>query len=186
MHRDMLPEGSEVAQLTLTFEGACVVPYPQELTQEVDLRAFCASAGLSIAEDDKIVTTYTDGSVAYAIRLSGESAKIVEELQARGVEVTFDTPLAGVFRRAVIGSRRPKTVALRIEGATTYVAYSEEKRVRYVEALPTNGEEQLVNLVALLNRDFDLRKARFILLGEASARYYKTLRKYFRRVSREK
>ena len=186
MHRDMLPEGSEVAQLTLTFEGACVVPYPQALTQEVDLRALCASAGLSIAEDDRIVTTHTDGSVAYAIRLSGESAEIVEELQARGVEVTFDTPLAEVFRRAVIGSRRPKTVALRIEDATTYVAYSEEKRVRYVEALPTNGEEQLVNLVALLNRDFDLRKARFILLGEASARYYKTLRKYFRRVSREK
>lgn len=186
MHRDMLPEGCKVAHIDLTFEGACVVPYPQMLSEEVDLRTLCASAGLAIAEDDKVVTAHSEGSVAYAIRLSGESVKIVEEWQTQGVEVTFNTPLAEVFRRAVVGSRRPKTVALRIEGATTYIAYSEEKRVRYVEALPTNGEEQLVNLVALLNRDFDLRKARFILLGESSARYYKTLRKYFRRVSREK
>lgn len=184
----MLPEGSEVTHALLTFEGASVVPYPHTLDTEVDLRSLMASAGIATTEDDHIVTAHNhdEGTVAYAIRLSRESAEVIEEWRERGVEITFDTPLSGVFRRAIVGSRRPKTVVLRIENGTAYIALSDEKRVKYAEALPIDGQEQLVNLVALLNRDFELRKARFILLGESSAQYYKTLRKYFRRVSKER
>ena len=107
---------------------------------------------------------------------------MVEEWSQRGLEVRFYTPLMSCATRAIVGTRRKKTVVLALLDGVVYAAYTYKRGLQYAEALPVEGEEELVNLLAHLNQDFDLHKARFILLGESSKRYYKTLRQYFRRV----
>lgn len=185
LHRGTLSAELSGASVALSVEGWAVVPFPQECAQSVDFEALFHSAGIALAPTDRVVTTSYGGAVEYAIRLTEESAAVVDEWQERGCEVSYTTPLADVCRRAIVGTRRPKTVVLRIETGTCYAAYSEERRVRYLEALPVEGEEQFVNLLALLNRDYELRKARFVLLGKESAAYRKIARRYFRRVSCE-
>lgn len=185
LHRGQLSQEFEGGEIALTIEGCGVVPFPREVAERLDLEALMLAAGVALAPTDRIVTTSHGGSIEYAIRFSEESSEIVGEWQAKGYKVSYDTPLSGVCRRAIVGTRRPKTVVLRIEEGTCYVALSEEKRVCYLEALPIAGTEELINLLALLNRDYELRKARFVLLGKESATYRKTIRGYFRRVSCE-
>lgn len=186
LHRDTLSVGEEIQYIDLTIEGSDVVAFPAEFSEGLDFEAMFATAGLTLSEGCKIVIAHTEGSICYALRLSEEWARWVEELRTKGLEVSLHTPLEGVVMRAIVGSRRPKTVVLRIENGTTYAAVSVDRRVKFVEVLPVDGEEQIVNLLAHLNQDFDLGKARFILLGESSASYYKTIKKYFRRVRCEK
>ena len=186
LHRDTLSIGAEVTDVELSIEGCGVVPFPKELSEELDLGAMMEAAGVALDEGDQIVTTQTDGAVSFALRLSKESSEAIEALRERGLNVVFHTPLEGVLTRAIIGTRRPKTVVLRIEGGVAYTAVSVDKRAKLIEALPIGSEEGLVNLLAHLNQDFDLSRARFILLGESSAQYYKTIKKYFRRVRCEK
>lgn len=186
LHRDTLSVGEEIQNVDLTIEGAGVVPFPVELSEGLDFEAMFATAGITLSEGEDIAITHTEGAIGFALRLSAEVAEQTREWRERGLNVSFHTPLEGVVMRAIVGSRRPKTVVLRIENGTTYAAVSVEKRVKLVEALPMDGEEQVVNLLAHLNQDFDLGKARFILLGESSASYYKTIKKYFRRVRCEK
>lgn len=177
-----MPE--DVTAIDLWVEGAVVVPYPTALSSEIDTKVLLATAGVAVDDTDKIFVTEVEGegAVSYTLRLSAESTKVVEEWQRKGIDVCFRSPLMSCVVRAIAGSRRPKTVVLSLLGDTAYVALSNEKRLQYAEAMPMGGEEELINLLALLNEDYDLRKARFILLGKESATYRKTLRQYFRRV----
>ena len=186
LHRDTLSVGAEVTDVDLSIEGCGVVPFPKECGEELDLRAMMEISGVALEEGDRIATAHTEGSVSFALRLSNESNEAIEMLREKGVNVTLHTPLEGVLTRAIIGTRRPKTAVLRIEDGVAYTAVSVEKRVKFVEALPIGSTEGVVNLLAHLNQDFDLGKARFILLGESSAQHYKTIKKYFRRVRCEK
>ena len=83
---------------------------------------------------------------------------------------------------AVVATRRKKNVVLLIEEGCCYAAYAEEHKLHFAEALPLAGEEQLINLLALLNKDYDLRKAQFTLCGSDGNGYYKLVKNYFRRV----
>ncbi len=186
LHRDTLSVGAEVTDVEIAIEGCGVVPYPKSLFEEGDLRAMMEISGVAMEEGDQIVTIHTEGSVSFALRLSQESTEAIEALRKRGVNVALHTPLEGVLTRAIIGTRRPKTVVLRIEEGVAYTAVSVDKRVKFVEAMPVGSAEGVVNLLAHLNQDFNLSKARFILLGESSAQHYKTIKKYFRRVRCEK
>ncbi len=186
LHRDTLSIEDEVTAVELTIEGSDVVAFPKELSERIDMRAMFAAAGITIGEGCKVVIANTEGSIGYALSISEECAQWVEELRSKGLEVSLHTPLSKVVVRAIVGSRHPKTAVLLIAEGVTYAAVSHDKRVQFAEALPMDGEEQIVNLLAHLNQDYDLGKARFILLGESSAKYYKTIRKYFRRVSCEK
>ena len=174
--------GDNITAIDLVIEGAVIVPYPSALGSEVDTRTLLNAAGVAVNDDDRDVVAEGEGAVSYALRLSAESAEIVEGWRQRGLEVTLHSPLMSCVARAIVGSRRPKTVVLTLLGGTAYVALSNNKKLQYAEALPMEGEAELVNLLALLNEEHDLRKARFVLLGDESAKYYKTLRKYFRRV----
>lgn len=171
-----------VTAIDLWVEGAVVAPYPTALSGEIDAKALLTTAGVAVGDTDKVFVAEGEGAVSYALRLSAESAEVVEEWMQRGLEVSLHSPLMSCVARAIVGSRRPKTVVLRLSDGVGYVALSNEKRLQYAEALPMEGEAELINLLALLNEDYDLRKARFILFGKESATYYKTLRKYFRRV----
>lgn len=175
--------GDNITAIDLVIEGAVIVPYPSALGSEVDTKALLDAAGVAVNDDnDRVIVAEGEGAVSYALRLSAESAEIVEGWRQRGLEVTLHSPLMSCVARAIVGSRRPKTVVLTLLGGTAYVALSNNKKLQYAEALPMEGEAELVNLLALLNEEHDLRKARFVLLGDESAKYYKTLRKYFRRV----
>ena len=178
-------ELSAGSAVELLFEGWEVVPYPKALSEELDLTALLSAAGIALQEDDRVVSIEGEGAINYALRLSAESAKAVDELQGRGVSISFATPLARCVTRAIVGTRRPKTVVLALLGGVAHIAYSDHKHLEYAEAIPLNGEEELINLLAHLNQDYELRKARFVLLGKESWAHYKTLRSYFRRVSRE-
>lgn len=186
LHRGTLSVGEEIKNIDLTIEGEGVVPFPAVLSDGLDFGAMFATAGIRLGEGEEVAVAHTEGTIGFALRLSAETAELIREWRKRGLEVSLHTPLEGVVVRAIVGSRRPKNVVLRIEGGTTYAAVSVEKSVKFAEALPVGSEEQVVNLLAHLNQDFDLGKARFILLGESSAQYYKTIKKYFRRVRCEK
>ncbi len=174
--------GDNITAIDLVIEGAVIVPYPSALGSKVDTKALLDAAGVAVNNDNRVFVVEGEGAVSYALRLSAESAEIVEGWRQRGLEVTLHSPLMSCVARAIVGSRRPKTVVLTLLGGTAYVALSNNKKLQYAEALPVEGEAELVNLLALLNEEHDLRKARFVLLGDESAKYYKTLRKYFRRV----
>lgn len=182
--RPELPSLTERPEICV--EGTRVATFPRELAERLDLREVCAAAGVDIAENERVVVSRGEASIACGIVLDEQSTQVVEAWQREGVEPEFYTPLEGVIARAIVGSRRPKTVVLRLKEGVAYVALSEEHRICYAETLLTNSDEQLVNLLALLNQDFDLLKARFILLGKESEPYRKTIRRYFRRVSCEK
>ena len=174
--------GDNITAIDLVIEGAVIVPYPSALGSEVDTKALLNAAGVAVNNDDRVIVAEGEGAVSYALRLSAESAEIVEGWRQRGLEVTLHSPLMSCVARAIVGGRRPKMVVITILDGIIYIAYSNKKRLLYAEALPVEGEAELVNLLALLNEEHDLRKARFILLGSESVNYYKTLRKYFRRV----
>lgn len=166
-------------------EGAVVVPYPKTLGEQVDLVAMMAAAGIPLAGGASVVVAEGEGAMNYALRLSAESAEVVGRWQQEGVEVRFGSPLMECVQRAIVGCRRRKCVVLTLCDGVVYAAYTNEKKLLYAEALPIASTEEFVNLLALLNRDYELRKARFVLLGKCSHQYYKTVKGYFRRVSRE-
>ena len=172
--------------IDLWVEGAVVVPYPVALAEQLDLEAMMTTSGVALGEGDRLLASDPEGEVGYAIRLSAESAAVVEEWQREGKSVRLLSPLMSCVARAIEGCRRKKLVVLTLLNGVAYAAYTNERQLQYAEALPIAGEQELVNLVALLNQDYDLRRARFVLLGKESKAYYKTLRKYFSRVRVEK
>lgn len=183
MHCGSPFEGVEQAShIDLWLEGAVVAPYPKALANEVEREAMMECAAVAIGEDERVIVAESDGAVDYALRLSTESVATIERWQREGKEVHLHSPLMSCVTRAIVGSKQPKTVVLTLLDGTAYVAYTCEKRLVYAEAMPIESEQELVNLLALLNEEHDLRKARFVLLGGESANYYKTFRKYFRRV----
>ena len=186
LHRDTLSVDEEVKNIDLTIEGTGVLSFPAELSEGLVFESMFAIVGVILSEDEKIAMANTEGTIGFALRLSAEVTEQISEWRARGLEVSLHTPLEGVVVRAIVGSRRPKTAVLRIEEGVVYVAISVERKICFAEALPISGEEQVVNLLAHLNQDFELVKAHFVLLGESSEQYYKTIKKYFRRVRCEK
>ena len=186
LHCESGSVGETITALDLWVEGAVVVPYPSVLAEQLDLEAMMTTSGVTFEQGDRLFTTNSQGEIDYALRLSAESAAVVEEWQREGKSVQLFSPLMSCVVRAIEGCRRKKLVVLTLLNGVAYVAYTNERQLQYAEALPIGSEQELVNLVALLNQDYDLRKARFILLGKESKAYYKTLRKYFSRVRVEK
>ena len=186
LHCESGSVGETITALDLWVEGAVVVPYPSVLAEQLDLEAMMTTSGVSLEQGARVFTSTPEGEISYALRLSAESAAVVEEWQREGKSVQLLSPLMNSVARAIEGCRLRKLVVLTLLNGVAYVAYTNKRQLHYAEALPIGGEQELVNLVALLNQDYDLRRARFVLLGEESKTYYKTLRKYFSRVRVEK
>ena len=182
MHCESGSVGETTTAIDLWVEGAVVVPFPSALAEQLDLEAMMTTSGVAFEQGDRLFICEAQGEINYALRLSAESAAVVEKWQSEGKSVRLLSPLMRCVERALEGCRRKKLVVLTLLNGVAYVGYTNERRLQYAEALPIAGEQELVNLVALLNQDFDLRKARFVLLGKESKAYYKTLRKYFSRV----
>lgn len=178
--------GADIAEVNIELCGPVVTTYPKALEESLPKSEVLTLSGISLAKDDSIVSFGESKNIGYLARLSAENASIVEDWESQGVRVTFSSPLERCVGRAVAATRRSKNVHLAVEENVVYVAYAEDMQLRYAEAIPIEEESAVVNLLALLNQDFDLRKAQFVLSGEEGKKYYKTLKEYFRRVECEK
>ena len=172
--------------IEIVVEGPVVVGFPRERAESLSLEELLQESGIAMGEGWSVATIEGAGAVWYAARLTAESASTIDRLQREGHNVRLTTPLDKLVVAAVAATRHTKNILLRQIDDAIYVAFAESHRLRYAEVLPLGGESDLVNLLALLNKDFDLRKGEFTLVGEECGKYYKTVRKYFRRVRCEK
>lgn len=163
-------------------DGAVCLPFPRKEEERIDLRALLADAGMPVAENDGVVVCSTDSPVAYALWIEQGSYESLQEWAERcGVKLNYCAPLAEVVARAVVGSRHDKCVVLSRSNDTLYLAYTDSRRLLYAEALPNGSDEDMVYALAVLNGDFELRRADIIIIGADAKRDYKVLRRYFRR-----
>ncbi len=169
-------------RVELTLCGPVVATYPKELAEELDFEAMLTTHGIPVGEDSAIVHFGSGRSVGYAARVSRSVADRINAERAKGKEVTVTSPLEMCVGKAIVANRRSKNVVLHLEEEMCYVAVAEDMRLRFAEAVPTQNAKELVNLLALLNRDFELKKAQFTLSGSEAQKYHKTLKSYFSRV----
>lgn len=187
LHWEDVEQSAEAAgDIEIVVEGPVVVAFPRERAEGLSREALLQESGIAMGEGWCAATIEGAGAVWYAARLAVESATTIERLRSKGHDVKLTTPLEKLVVAAVAASRHAKNIFLRQIDDALYVAFAESHRLRYAEVLPLGGESDLVNLLALLNKDFDLRKGDFTLVGEVCGKYYKTVRKYFRRVKCEK
>ena len=165
-------------------DGAVCVPFPRKESERIDLRALLTDAGVPVGAEDRVEVCGTDSPVAYAIWVEqGAYAVLAEWAERCGVVLSFTTPLAGVVGRAIVGSKHDKCVVLSRSNGALYVAHTAERKLLYAEALPvsTEGVEDVLYAMAVLNGDFDLRRADIIIIGIGAKEMYKALRRHFRR-----
>lgn len=180
-------EGQQIesgATIEVVVDGAVCVPYPRREEGRIDLRALLSDAGVPVAEGDGVVRASNDSPVAYALWIEAKQyVRLAGLAEKSGAELRFTTPLSAVVSRAVVGSRHDKCVVLSRSNGTLYVAYTEGRRLLYAEALPLtdNANEDMLYVMAVLNGDFDLRRADIIIIGMGAKEHYKVLRHYFRR-----
>lgn len=186
LHSEVGSLGEEVSAVDVELCGPVVATYPKSIESELNLREMLTLHGIFLADNDCVVTFGQSKSIGYVAKVSAELATLIKQWRANGVQVTLSSPLERSVRGAITATRRSKNVHLWIEGGVTYVAYAEEMQLRYAEVIPTEGQEALINLLALLNEDYNLKKAQFLLGGSEGKQYYKTLREYFRRVELSK
>ncbi len=172
--------------MEVVYCGPVVVPYPAEAEGVLCMEEMVATHGVAVGEGRKVITTHPEGAVSYAIVVDREDAELIEQWRREGLEVSITTPLEGAAMAAIVARRRDKNVVLEPEGGCVAVAYAERHRLLYAECLPIGSDEEFVNLLALLNKDFDLLKAQFSLRGAEAKRYAKIVKRYFRRVECQK
>lgn len=178
--------GTEVTEVIVELYGPVVTTYPKALEEGLAKSEVLTRSGIALAEGDQVVCFGESRNIGYVARLSAENSEIISEWRAQGTRVTFTSPLERCVGAAVAATRRSKNVHIHILGQVASIAYAEEMQLRYAEVVPFEDEGAMVNILALLNKDYDLRKAQFVLGGEDGKKYYKTLKEYFRRVECEK
>lgn len=182
LHSEELDALAKAKRVELTLCGPVVATYPKELAEEIDFAAMLLTHGITPNEESAIIHFGDSRSVGYVALISKSLEKVILAERAAGKDITITTPLEACVKRAVVATKRAKNIYLHIEDDMAYVAYAENMRLHYAEVVPTAKESELINLLALLNKDFDLKKAQFTLTGKDGKRYYKCLKRYFRRV----
>ena len=170
----------------VVVEGVDCATLPKSVAESVDLSAMLKSVGVEVSESVEIATWSNDGPVCYVFTVAVSDAEAVREWATQmGAEVEFCCPLTASVRRAVVGSRHSKTLALQFGREEMYVALSVDGRLAYAECLGVKNEEELLNFLAVLNGDFDLRKADIFVSGVEGKKRAKLLGRYFRRCKLE-
>lgn len=182
LHSEELDKVASAKRVELILCGPVVAAYPKELAEEIDFNAMLSTHGIPSSQESEIVHFGSGRSVGYAAVVDGSVAKLIASERAKGKEVVVTSPLEMCVGKAIVATRRSKNIFLHLEDTMCYVALAENMRLRYAEAIPTENAKELVALLALLNKDFDLKKAQFTLSGDEGKKYYKTIRSYFRRV----
>lgn len=187
MHSGEQAPNSEAKEIEVVVEGPQVAIYPVALADKIDLRASLKAEGVAVGDGRVVVSSeVSDSPFGYAMTITPATAQVVEMWRREGRKVLFTTPLSECVNRAITNTKQAKTVAMRLESGTGYIAVAEEHRLLYAEAMPLASEEEIVGLLAQLNRDFELRRALFALSGADAPNYRKLVKRYFRRVECEK
>lgn len=176
----------ESRQVRVVVEGPDCATFPKALAESVDVEGLLATTGVSLSDGEEIVVCSNDGPVCYALTVASEDVEAVRRWTPEGVELTFATPLMASVRRAVVGSRHSKTLALQFGREELYVALSVDGSLVFTDVVMMGGEEELLRFMAVLNEDFDLRKADIFVSGVEGKSRTKLLGRYFRRCKWEK
>ncbi len=176
----------DATKIRVVVEGANCATFPKALTESVDVEGLLATVGVSVAECEDVIVCCNDGPVSYALTVFKEDVDAIRGVLPEGVEVAFTTPLAASVRRAVVGSRRSKTLALQFGREEVYVALSVDGALAFADVVMMDGEEELLRFMAVLNEDFDLRKADILVSGIEAKQRTKLLGRYFRHCKWEK
>lgn len=179
-----MPVGTQ--RVRVVVEGPDCATFPKTLSESVDAEGLLATMGVSVSERDEIVVYSNDGPVCYVLTMCEEDAEEVRKWVPEGVELTFTTPLVASVRRAVVGSRHSKTLALQFGREELYVALSVDGTLSFADVVMIGGEDELLHFMAVLNEDFDLRKADIFVSGVEGKSRTKLLGRYFRRCKWEK
>lgn len=176
-----LPNACDTQSVRVVVEGVDCVPYPRALTEELDLVSVAQSAGVCFDENDRLVVADEEGLVNYLLRVEADTITTLFEWADRTqTRLLFTTPLATSVRRAVVGGRRSKTLVLQFGTEEVYAAMATEHKLQFADVLPVANEEQLLQHLAQLNADFDLRKTDIFVSGVEGKAKTKLLGKYFR------
>lgn len=176
----------ESRQVRVVVEGPDCAAFPKALAESVDVEGLLATTGVSLSDGEEIVVCSNDGPVCYALTVASEDVEAVRRWTPEGVELTFATPLMASVRRAVVGSRHSKTLALQFGREELYVALSVDGALVFTDVVMMGGEDELLRFMAVLNEDFDLRKADIFVSGVEGKSRTKLLGRYFRRCKWEK
>ena len=179
-----LPIGTQ--RVRVMVEGADCVPFPKVLTESVDVEGLLATAGVCVSDGEEIVVCGDNSPVCYALTVAREDAEAVRRWAPEGVDIVFATPLAASVRRAVVGSRHSKTLALQFGQQEAYVALSVDGTLSFADVVMVGSEDELLRFMAVLNEDFDLRKADILVSGVEGKSRTKLLGRYFSRCKWEK
>jgi hypothetical protein len=169
-------------RVELILCGPVVATYPKKLEDEIDFEAMLSTHGIALTQESAIVRFGDSRNVGYAARIEKSLAELINAEREKGKEITITSPLEACVKRAIVATKRSKNLFLHLEDEVAYVAFAEDMHIRYAEIVPTANQSELVNLLALLNKDFDLKKAQFTLSGGDAQKYLKCLKSYFRRV----
>lgn len=186
------PEAS-VEELEVRVDGASCIALPTRLEachQPQQLAQLLQAAGCEV-EGCEVVMAEAAGAVSYALTLRQSTLRALHTwTESHNLRLRITTPLSSAVRRAIVGSRHDKTVALRLSRTTAYIAISHQARLIYAEAVPYDSPEGLVALLAALSqKGLELRRADILLSPEeplATADLKpiaKLLKRHFRRTT---
>lgn len=181
-----LPTTPHQQNVTVVIEGVDCATFPKALAESVDVNGLLTKAGINVGKEEDIVVWSDDGSICYALTVARKDADAVRSWAGKQTDVAFTTPLVASVRRAVVGGRHSKALALQFGREEVYAAFSVDGKLLFAEAVIASSDEELLNFLAVLNGDFDLRKADIFIAGVDAKKRTKMLGRYFRRCRCEK
>lgn len=171
----------------LVIEGVDCVAFPRAIAEQVNVEELLRSEGIVVSEGEEVVVACDQSPLYYALKVNSGLLEEAREWATQwGLELTYATPLAASVRRAVVGGRRKRSLALQFGRGEVYVALAAEGQLLFAEAVIVEGEESLLRLLTVLNSDFDLRKADLFVSGVDGKMRTKWLGHYFRHCKCEK
>lgn len=179
---DDLKSLASAKKVEVVLCGPVVATYPKEFAEEIDFGAMLATHGIYNNEESEILHFGDSRSVGYVAVVNGALASIINSERAKGKDIVITSPLEGCVKKAIVATKRSKNLYIHLDDEVAYVAYAEDMHLKFAEIIPVADEKEMVDMLALINKDFDIRKAQFTLEGRDSKRYFKCFRNYFRRV----
>lgn len=177
-----------VESVEVVVDGWDCIIYPSQQAEQLNITKLMEAAGVE-PQGKRIVEATIDGPVRYAMAIEQTTLEAIEQW-AEGHELAYRSPLQEAVARALRGTRREITVALRLSEKVLYAALCRQGRLLYAEALPAEGEQTALYTLATLGKEFDMAKAEIILSAEKEAdvamkNHKKLLKRYFKRVKTE-
>ncbi len=171
----VLPDEFGGGLIEVLLDGPWCVAIPA--AADVDPDGILALNGVEVPAGCR---TAIFGSADSPFRFAAPVPLEIEEYAARhGATVEYSSPLQKAAIRAIVGAGRDKCLALFFSPSTVYAALSISGALRYLDALPYSGKDDVLYLAGSLNTDFDISRADIIFSGHEAKTWCKAVRRYF-------